>query len=130
MPDRRRISSQSPWEDLVGYSRAVRVRNVVYVSGTTATDSEGRILGGDNPYKQAKHVLEKIGRALQEAGGSIHDVVRTRIYVTNIDNWQQVGRAHREVFGDIKPATTMVEVARLISAYVLVEIEAEAVVDP
>lgn len=127
MTTRQNVSSQSPWEEIVGYSRAVRVGTTVHVSGTTATDTNGKVIGGDNVYLQSKYILEKIDIALREAGAKLSDVVRTRIYVTNIDHWDEVARAHKECFGDVRPGATMVEVSRLISAYTLVEIEAEAI---
>lgn len=123
---RQLISSGAPWEPVVGYSRAVRVGNVVEVAGTTAQD--GDTVTGADAYDQTKRALGKIGTALQEAGASFENVIRTRIYVTDITQWEAVGRAHGEVFGAIRPASTMVEVSALIDPRLLVEIEATAII--
>jgi enamine deaminase RidA (YjgF/YER057c/UK114 family) len=124
---RRNISSGVPWEETVGYSRAVRVGSLIEVAGTTAVDERGEVVGPGDPYAQARYALTKIGHALSEAGAGFENVIRTRVFVTDISRWEEVGRAHGEVFRDIRPASTLVAVASLVRSDLLVEIEATAV---
>jgi enamine deaminase RidA (YjgF/YER057c/UK114 family) len=124
---RHNYRSKSKWEDIVGYSRAVKIGNVIEVAGTTAVDEEGKVHGINDPYIQTKFILEKIKKYLHNAGSSLSDVIRTRIFVVNIDHWELVGKAHGEYFDNIKPVSTMVEVQRLIDSKLLVEIEVSAV---
>ena len=127
MPGKQLISSGTPWEKTVGYSRAVRVGAHIFVSGTVAADENGQIVGTGDAYVQTRYIFEKIGKALEQAGASLQDVVRTRIFVTDISSqWEAIARAHGEIFQDIRPASTMVEVSRLIGPEMLVEIEADA----
>ncbi|MEW6030709.1 MAG: RidA family protein [Chloroflexota bacterium] len=127
MRKRQNISSGVKWEDIVGYSRAVRIGNVIEVAGTTALDEAGNLVGPNDAYEQARYAIAKIERALNAAGASLEDVIRTRIFVTDISRWEQVGRAHGEFFKTIKPASTMVEIKALVSPEMLVEIEATAI---
>lgn len=129
MSERTNISSGAKWEDIVGYSRAVRIGNVIEVAGTAAVDENGNVVGKSDPYTQTRFILEKIEKALGDARAEKKDVIRTRIYVTDISMWEEIGRAHGEYFKNIKPATSMVEVKALINPEMLVEIEATAIVN-
>ena len=128
MAERINISSGAKWEDIVGYSRAVRVGNIIEVAGTTAVDESGEVIGLNNPYEQTNYIFQKIEKALVEAGASLKDVTRTRMFVTHISQWEEIGRAHGEFFREIKPAASMIEVKGLISPGLLVEIEVTAII--
>ncbi len=128
MEKRRNYASGAIWEDYVGYSRVVKVGNVVEVAGTVASGSDGKVIGKDNPYEQTKFILEKITNSLKKAGAKTSDIIRTRMYVTDITNWEEIGKAHGEFFSKIKPVTTMVEVKGLIGPEYLVEIEVTALI--
>ena len=127
MSKRLNISSGVKWEDIIGYSRAVRIGNVIEVAGTTAVDEAGNLVGADDPYEQTKFVITKIEKALMKAGATLKDIVRTRIFTTDISRWEAIGRAHGEFFSEIKPASTMVEVKALINPALLVEMEVTAI---
>jgi len=127
MTERLNISSGAKWEDIVGYSRAVRIGNVIEVAGTTAIDEMGNLVGAGDPYEQTKFIITKIEKALTAAGATLQDIVRTRIFTTDISRWEEIGRAHGEFFREIKPASTMVEVKSLIDPELLVEIEASVI---
>ena len=129
MTTRINIASGAKWEEIVGYCRAVRLGNVVEVAGTTAVDEAGATVGAGNPYDQTIYILQKIEKALHQAGASMQDVVRTRMFVTDITRWEEVGRAHGEFFRDVRPAATMVEVNALISPELMVEIEVSAILE-
>jgi len=127
MTQRLNISSGAKWEDIIGYSRAVKIGNVIEVAGTTALDENGEIVGTDDPYQQTKFIFAKIEKALASAGATLKDVVRTRMFVTDINQWEEIGKAHGEYFREIKPASTMVEVRSLINPGMLIEIEVTAI---
>ena len=129
MNKRINISTGTKWEKFVGYSRAVRIGNIIEVSGTIAVDSDGNLIGKDNPYQQTRFILTKIQKAIENAGGKLENIIRTRIYVTDINQWQEVGKAHGEFFKNIRPASTMVEVSALAGPEFLVEIEASAIIE-
>ena len=126
---RTNYSSGAKWEDIVGYSRAVRVGNIIEVTGTVAVDDDGKVAGGEDPYEQTKFIIKKIEKVLQRAGASLKDVVRTRMFVTDISKWEDYGKAHGEYFKDIKPCTSMIEVSALIDPAFLIEIEATAIIE-
>ncbi len=128
MSNRQNISSGTPWEGVHGYSRAVRIGNNVYVSGTTASDEKGNVIGENDPFAQTVYIIEKINRALKEAGASLEHVVRTRIFVTDISRWEEVARGHSQFFRHIRPASTMVEVKKLVDDRQMVEIEVDAII--
>lgn len=128
MTARQKISSGAPWEAIYGYSRALRVGNLVYIAGTTASDEHGNVIGAGDVYAQTAYALQKIGRALNEAGAHFEDVVRTRTFTTDISRWEEVARAHAEIFGEIRPVSTLVQVSGLIDPAQLVEIEVDAVI--
>lgn len=126
---RQNFSSGVKWEDIVGYSRAVKINNQIFITGTVSVDAENNLVGGDSAYEQTKFILQKIEGVLKQCGAELKDVVRTRLFVTDIARWEDYGRAHGEFFKDIKPCTTMVEVSKLIAPEYLIEIEADAIID-
>ncbi len=126
---RLKVSSGAKWEDIVGYSRAVKVNNQVFITGTVAVDADNNLVGGNSAYLQTQFILQKIEKVLQQCGASLSDVVRTRLFVTDISRWEEYGKAHGEVFGTIRPCTTMVEVSKLIAPEYLIEIEVDAVME-
>ena len=126
---RTNYSSGAKWEDIVGYSRAVRIGNIIEVTGTVAVDDDGEVVGRDDPYEQSRFVIRKIEKVLQRAGASLKDVIRTRMFVTDISKWEEYGKAHGEFFKEIKPCTSMIEVSALIDPAFLVEIEATAIIE-
>lgn len=126
--ERINYSSGAKWEDIVGYSRAVKIGNIIEVTGTVAVDEKSKLVGGNDAYLQTKYIIQKIEKVLQRAGATLQDVVRTRMFVTDITRWEEYGRAHGEFFKDIKPCTTMVEISKLIAPEYLVEIEATAII--
>ena len=128
MNNRLNILSGAKWEDIVGYSRAVRVGNIIEVAGTTAVDEEGNVIGLNDPYEQTKYIIQKIEKALKSAGASLQNVVRTRMFVTDISKWEEIGRAHGEFFREIKPAASMIEVKGLIGAELQIEMEMTAII--
>ncbi len=129
MKNRTNISSGAKWEDIVGYSRLVKVANQIYITGTVAIDDQGNVIGEDSAYEQTKYIIQKVERILEKVGAKLEDVVRTRMFVTDISRWEEYGRAHGEFFGKIKPATTMVEVSKLIDERFLIEIEFDAILE-
>ncbi len=129
MSNRTNYPSGSKWEDIIGYSRAVKIGNIIEVTGTVASDENGNTVGKNNPYEQTKYIIQKIEKVLQQAGASLKDVIRTRMFVTEISKWEDYGKAHGEFFAEIKPCTTMVEVSSLIGDEYLVEIEVSAIVN-
>ena len=129
MKSRVNISSGAKWEDVVGYSRLVKVDDKIFVTGTVAVDDHGKVVGEGDPYKQTKFIIEKVKNILEKADASLENVVRTRMFVTNISKWEEIGKAHGEYFAKIKPATTMVEVSNLIDPKFLIEIEFDAIIE-
>ena len=126
---RLKVSSGAKWEDIVGYSRAVKVNNQIFITGTVAVDADNNLVGGDSAYLQTQFILQKIEKVLHQCGAKLNDVVRTRLFVTDISRWEEYGKAHGEVFANIKPCTTMVEVSKLIAPEYLIEIEVDAIIE-